>query len=307
MRIALTAPTGMLGSMVYRELAEHHDLVLVYQDARKLHALDAAYGGVQRHRAIAADLTTLADDYRAGFSGDCAGPRTQALLDAIGSVDLFFHCAGVTNRYAAERPLETFFLNSALPHLLSRIYRERLVHITTDCVYSGIAGAPYDEDALKTPTDFYGLTKSIGEPSDMSLVFRTSFIGPEICDGVALLSWFFAQTDKTIHGYTNHWWNGMTTLALARIYARIAADRSAFPATGLFHLFGTDITKHDLLVQCKERWGVRVTIEPKEATPIDRRLATQFDLCTQLAIPPLDMMLDALAAFPIMRELPTYA
>ncbi|MDP3771520.1 MAG: sugar nucleotide-binding protein [bacterium] len=306
MRIALTAPTGMLGSMVYRELAEQHELVLIYQDERKLAVLNRVYGGVARHRKVPLDLVDLAEDYREGFAGASFGPRTTTFIDAVGAIDLVFHCAGVTNRYAAERPLETFFLNSALPHLLSCIYRERLVHVTTDCVYSGLAGAPYDEAAVKTPSDIYGLTKALGEPSDHSLVFRTSFVGPEIGDGVALLSWFFRQAGKTIQGYTNHWWNGITTLELARIYARIAADRSAFPTTGLFHLFATDITKHDLLSKWKERWGVPVTIVPAETTPIDRRLSSRYDLCVRLEIPPLDVMLDALARLPIMRELPSY-
>lgn len=292
--IAITAPTGMLGSMVYNVLKDRYTLVLIFRDEEKLKVLDAAYGGVSSHKKVYFDLMDLAQDYMTGFPTATIGPKMREFREAVGEVDAFINCAGIIKPYSTKDPMTTLFINGALPHILSMTYRERLIQITTDCTYNGLEGAPYDERSLKTPNDLYGLSKSLGEPALYSLALRTSIIGPEIAGFVSLISWFRAQEGKTIKGFTNHFWNGITTREFGNICGKIIENRNAYPQTGLFHIFSTDVSKYDMLLKCKEKYKVNVTIEPVEAPPVDRRLATVYDLCARLQIPSFDNMLQEL-------------
>jgi dTDP-4-dehydrorhamnose reductase len=288
-RVAITASTGMLGSMLYRVLRERFELVLLYRDEHKLRALDEAYGGVSRHRTVQLDL---AEVYRAYLEG---GQRASAgVLDGIGEVDAVVNSAGVIIPRMLDAPEMTLFVNGVLPHLLSAHYGARLVHVTTDCVYSGRAGAPYDENAPASPNDLYGLSKSMGEPAAGSLVLRTSIIGPEIVGSSSLLEWLRNRRGETVDGYVNHYWNGVTTLQLATGIAQILDARTSHPETGLFHVFGTDVSKYDLLRMLDERYCLGVTVQPKQVHRVDRRLATVRGLNEVLRIPPLPAMIDQL-------------
>ena len=283
--VAIIAPTGMLGSAVYAQLKDHYKLVLVLRDPKKLEELDRHYGGVSEHRSVVIDSDAIYQDYLHGFHTAVVSSSVKKLLDAIGPVDAVINCAGITNRYSAQKPLEAMFVNGALPHIFSYHYGSKLIHITTDCVYDGIKGAPYDETSPPNPTDIYGISKLLGEPKDHSLVFRTSIIGPEISGFVSLLEWVKQQEGKTIKGFTNHLWNGITTKEFGNICDKIISNRDAFPKSGLFHIFSNDVTKYEMVMKIKEKFGVNVNIGPEESSPIDRRLGSIHDLCKKLKIP----------------------
>lgn len=284
--VALTASTGMLGSMAYRIMAERFDLVLLYRDEGKLRALDDTYGGVDRHRTVRVDYADL-------YRGQLAASREplNRLVAEIGEVDAVVNCAGVIIPHTLDSPETTFFVNGALPHLLSHRYGARLIHVTTDCVFSGESGAPYDEHAPASPRDLYGLSKAMGEPAARSLVLRTSIIGPELGGAVSLLEWLRSQAGRPVDGFVNHLWNGLTTSQLARSIARIIEERADFPATGLFHLFSTAVSKYELLRALDERYAMGVQVRPTHVRGVDRRLATVRTLNADLRIPALDAML----------------
>jgi len=242
--IAITAPTGMLGSMVYKVLKDRHKLILIYRNEEKLKILNEVYGWIDDHRKVQFDFKDVYQDYLEGFSKDTIGSNTKKLVEQVGEVDGFINCAGLTKPHSLKDPTQTFFINGALPHILSNIYKEKFIHITSDCAYHGLGGAPYDERAPKNPNDFYGLSKVLGEPSERSLVLRTSIIGPEIAEFVLLISWFKKQEGKTIQGFANHFWNGITTREFAKICDKIISNRDAYPAAGLFHVFSTDVSKY---------------------------------------------------------------
>ena len=290
--IALTAPTGMIGSAVYNVLKNKYHLVLIYRDDQKLNMLDAAYGDINLHKKIQFDLMDLYRDYCTGFPSSTIGPRAREFFEAVGTVDGFINCAGMTKAYSTKDPSMTLFLNSVLPRLLSGWYEEKLIHITTDCVFNGLEGAPYDEQSLKNPNDLYGLSKSIGEPSERSLILRTSTIGDELAEFVGLLAWFKSQQGNTVKGFRNHFWNGITSRQYGMICDAILSNRSAYPRAGLFHIFSNDISKYDMLCKFKEKYKLDLQIEPIEASPaIDRRLRTVYDLCDKLMIPSFETML----------------
>src|SRR3989344_983493 len=292
--VAIIAPTGMLGGAVYAQLKDHYKLVLVLRDPKKLEELDRHYGGVSTHQSVVIDSNAIYQDYLHGFHTAVVSSSVKKLLDAIGPVDAVINCAGITNRYSAQKPLEAMFVNGALPHIFSYHYGSKLIHITTDCVYDGIKGAPYDETSPPNPTDIYGISKLLGEPKDHSLVFRTSIIGPEISGFVSLLEWVKQQEGKTIKGFTNHLWNGITTKEFGNICDKIINNRDAFPKSGLFHIFSNDVTKYEMVMKIKEKFGVNVNIEPEESSPIDRRLGSIHDLCKKLQIPSFNKMMEQL-------------
>ena len=154
-----------------------------------------------------------------------------------------------------------------------------------------VSGAPYNEDSAANPTDIYGLTKSIGEPSAKSLVFRTSIIGPEISGFVSLLEWVKKQEGNTIKGFTRHLWNGISTLEFGKVCEKIIEHGQDYPKTGLYHLFSNDINKFDMLKKIAAAYNIRCEVLPDDSGAIDRRLSSKYDVCAKLAIPSFDEML----------------
>lgn len=290
-RIALFGPTGMLGSAVYGVLSKSHELILLSRDEEKLKLLDAAYGGVNKHRFVRFDVAELYQDYLGGFSKLHQSPKAQALFEAIGDIDGVVNAVGVIKPYSTKDPAMTLFVNAAFPHILAAHYGPKLIQITTDCAFSGLDGAPYTEESPKSPNDLYGLSKALGEPADRSLVLRTSIIGPELHSNVSLIEWFKQQDGKTIKGFTNHFWNGITTKQFGKICHTIISDRKSWPATGLFHVFSNDVSKYDMVQTFKEKYKIDVTIEAATPDPVDRRLGTVKDLCVKLKVPTFQEMM----------------
>lgn len=288
--VAIFAPTGMLGNQVYAELKDNFNLILVYRDEQKLKLLHQAHGGVELCKQVKFDLEVLYEEYKLGFPQQHMLPSLKNLFAEIGEVDTVINCAGVIKPHSLKKPELTLFINGVIPHILSSFYKEKLIQITTDCAFSGIQGAPYSEVSEKTPNDLYGLSKSLGEPFKDSLVLRTSIIGPELGEGNSLIAWFLKQQGQTIKGFTNHFWNGITTKQFGQICKKIILNRNSFPKSGLFHIFSNSVSKYDMVVAFKEKYKIDVNIEKAEPAPVDRRLATEFELCKQLEIPSFEQM-----------------
>lgn len=164
-----------------------------------------------------------------------------------GRYDVVINCIGILNQ-AVDRNLTTgIFINSYLPHYIAQCcdtHGCRLIHISSDCVFSGRA-AGYVEDDIPDETSYYGRTKFLGEvTSGIHLSLRTSIVGPELKEsGVGLFNWFMHQKD-TIHGYAHVMWSGVTTLELGK--AVLAASEQQL--SGLYYLSNNEgISKHDLL------------------------------------------------------------
>ncbi len=292
--VAIVAPTGMLGNMVYKELKNFYNLVLIYRDEQKLKKLQEIHGDTQKHRKIKFNLDNIYQDYFQSFPTEKIGPNTTKLINMIGNVDAVINCAGITKPHSLKDPVTTLFINGLLPNILSTVYKEKLIQIATDCVFACLSNAPYDEDAPKNPNDLYGISKSIGEPTE-SLVLRTSIIGPELDTSELLLDWFKKQKNKTINGFTNHLWNGITTLEFARICYQLIQKRGKFPKSGLFHIFSTSLTKYEMLKKFEDKYKINVIIKPtRTKIPIDRRLSTKYNFCKKLNIPSFDEMLKEL-------------
>jgi dTDP-4-dehydrorhamnose reductase len=176
--------------------------------------------------------------------------------------DIVINATGLLNEYAETHVMEAIQVNSLLPHSLKEMINDcggKLIHISTDCVFSGGKGR-YSEKDTKDGTTIYSKSKSLGEiEAPPHLTVRTSIIGPELKkDGIGLLHWFLQQKG-TINGYQNVFWNGVTTLELAKAIQAFITDN----VSGLYHLsVDQRISKYELLTLFKEIFrhdGVNIT------------------------------------------------
>jgi dTDP-4-dehydrorhamnose reductase len=208
--------------------------------------------------------------------------RFDALKDHVNTLPVqglraVINAAGLINRRQAEEPAEAFWrVNALFPRQLADHCEQSgtpLIHISTDCVFSG-NGAPHDERATTDAQDLYGASKAAGEPRN-ARVIRTSIIGPEAVRSTSLLCWFLRQRGE-VPGFTNHLWNGVTTLELARVLACML-DEGFDRERGLRHIYGEDITKHDLLVRMAHVFEHPVQVRPVADGPVrDMRLKTHY-------------------------------
>lgn len=283
----------MIGNSIYFCLKDNCELLLVYRNADKLNLLHQKYGGVDTCSKYQLDLLPAYGEYVKGFAGELHCPTLQALLTELKTYDFVINALGIIKPYCDSDPGLAFFVNSAFPQILATELGQKLVHITTDCVFNGSVGAPYDEAAPKLPPDIYGITKALGEPSK-AIVLRCSTIGPELMGGRGLLAWLINQSGKEINGYTNHWWNGITSIELGKVCQKIIHHEISVEL-GIYHIFSDDITKHDLLVKLNQRFNLHCKINPMAAPiAIDRRLRTIKNMNQQLQIPSIDEMITEL-------------
>ncbi len=290
-RVLLLGATGMLGSAVYGVLKDRYQLVLAVRHPTKIELLERAHGTAVGSQVVPFDAGGMLQDFQARKADP--GEALASFLGAAGDVDFVINAIGVTIPFAARDPALTLFVNGALPHVLARVFGARLIHITTDCVYNGREGFPYDEASAKSPTDLYGLSKSLGEPTDC-LTLRTSIIGRELDGFTGLLEWFLGQKGKTIHGFTNHFWNGITTRQFGVICDTIMQNPGRFPRSGLYHVYSTVVSKYEMLKKFQQKCNLDCTIVPENENRLNRTLATVRELNGLLEVPSFEQMLEAL-------------
>lgn len=217
-------------------------------------------------------------------------------LDTILSTeapDVVVNCAGILNDAAESNPATSIFINSFIPHYLAQRCK-RLIHISTDCVFSGERGS-YTESDLKDGKGYYAESKSLGEVLYRPhLTIRTSIIGPELkADGKGLLHWFLRQKD-TIKGYSNAFWSGVSTLQLAKGVIELMDNPEI---TGLVHYTNNNkISKLNLLQLISSVYQSDITIIPFQEYYVDKSLVnTRTDI--QLEIPEYEKMIQELYSF----------
>ena len=167
--------------------------------------------------------------------------------------DFVINAVGMLVKASSENPALAILVNSYFPHFLANLGKQsgfKLIHISTDCVFSGKTGK-YSENSFRDGDLVYDRTKAMGEVVDSrNLTIRTSIIGPELnSNGSGLFSWFMRQSG-IVNGYANAIWSGVTTLELAKaIDAAITQD-----IVGLYQLTMPPISKYDLLLLIKKVW-----------------------------------------------------
>lgn len=261
MRIAVLGGTGMLGSMLVDYLSRRHEVVATYRDDSISRCNNQ---NVEWYKY-------LAEDSRSRNMG--------MLLDILEDCTLIVNAIGVIKQRATT-VANMQAVNTTFPNFLrsaSYYHKAIVVNIATDCVFSGLRGL-YGENDQHTPSDAYGQSKSCGEVKDEHWFnLRCSIIGIENRNPpVSLLSKYLAGM---IHeGYTNHLWNGITTLAYTRICGGLAECKAFNYFKNVQHLIPADnVNKYELLKIAKVHFNSEHYIKPvicKEV--IDRRLRTNY-------------------------------
>lgn len=247
-KILLFGATGMAGHVAYYYL----------QSTGRYKLVNAVYRTKLTEDSIIVDVTDK-----------------NAVAEVVRMVrpELIINCIGVLIKGSKEYPDNAVFINAYFPHLLKKLSDEvgaKLVHISTDCVFSGKKGN-YNEDDFRDADDIYGRSKALGEIiNDKDLTLRTSIIGPELkVNGEGLFHWFMYQTGK-VNGFKTAIWGGVTTLELAKaIDAAIIQNK-----TGLIQLSnGMGISKYDLLNLFKRIWHHNVDILPFDENGVNKSIA----------------------------------
>jgi dTDP-4-dehydrorhamnose reductase len=280
-RVLVLGGDGMLGHQLVRTLRPRHEVratvrgsAPVRPDAA-LFPAETTYPGVDVRQPEAV-LAALADF------------RPEAVVNAVGLVK---------QRAEAKDALPTLQVNAVFPHQLAvmcRAVRARLVHLSTDCVFSGRKGN-YTEDDVADAEDLYGRSKLLGElREEPCLTLRTSMIGLELARKASLVEWFLAQPGA-VRGFTGAIFSGLTTLELARLIDRLLERHPDLH--GLWHVAAAPISKHDLLTQLAAALGrTQVRVEPSAELACDRSLdGTAFRQRTGYQAPPWSAMLAELA------------
>jgi len=185
--------------------------------------------------------------------------------------DIIINCIGVL--IGGSSNIENaIYINACLPHRLKKIVKEyscRIIHISTDCVFSGKSGN-YAEDDFRDGYGVYAQTKILGEIiDDYNTTIRTSIIGPEIkINGEGLFHWYVNQVNS-VNGYTKEVWSGVTTIELAKIIDCVIQEN----IVGLYHATNNEsITKNDLLQLFNKYTNKNLEIIPVEGKNSNKSL-----------------------------------
>jgi dTDP-4-dehydrorhamnose reductase len=187
--------------------------------------------------------------------------------------DVVINCIGmVKQQAAADDPLVVIPVNALLPHRLARLCEvagARLVHISSDCVFSGVKGM-YTEADVSDVTDLYGLSKYLGEVDyPHAITLRTSIIGHELYGSQSLVGWFLDQQEG-VRGFRRAIFSGLPTVELALVIRDYVIPRPELH--GLYHVSAKAINKYELLRLVANVYGKSVEIHPDDELVIDRSL-----------------------------------
>jgi dTDP-4-dehydrorhamnose reductase len=254
-KVLVLGSNGMLGHVLTQHLLDSKEFIVI----------NASHSFPFNKDSILIDVTDL--------------KSLESMIKDI-KPNYIVNCVGILIRNSNHSPSKSIFINSFLPHFLSELSVSEnftLIHLSTDCVFSGKKGS-YSETEMSDAYDIYGKSKSLGEVCyNKSVVLRTSIIGPEIktnCEG--LFDWFFSQEGE-VNGFTSVFWGGITTLELSKsIITVINRDLK-----GLFHITnGSKISKYELLSLLKKIWNksdIKININSDQKIDKSLKPSAKFD------------------------------
>lgn len=256
-RILVLGASGMLGNAMMRVLSEDPSLEVV--------------GSIRT--AQAPELAGLGSNTR--YLCNLDAENYDALIAAVDELrpNTIINCIGlIKQRAEAEDVLATLPINSLLPHRLARLAScvdARVIHFSTDCVFSGKAGN-YRECDFADATDLYGKSKYLGELQYSNcFTVRTSIIGHELKTQRSLIGWFLSQTGR-VKGFANAIFSGLPTVELSRVVRDFILPREDL--SGLWHVSADPINKFDLLTLVADIYGKDIEIQSDDTLVIDRSL-----------------------------------
>lgn len=282
-RILVLGAAGMLGNAALRLFSESPGFL--------------AYGSVRSPATLQRLPAALRGQVVAGVDVE----NSDSLVGLFNQVrpDVLINCVGVVKQLAAaDDPLAAIPINALLPHRLARLCEvagARLVHMSTDCIFSGAKGM-YTETDPSDAQDLYGRSKYLGEVDyPHAITLRTSIIGHELAGARSLLGWFMAQTGS-VKGFRRAVFSGLPTVEIARLIRDQVVPRPELH--GVYHVSSEPINKFDLLALIAKAYAKQIPIEADDGLMIDRSLdSTRFRSATGYSPKPWPELVETMHAF----------
>jgi len=285
MRVLILGGEGMLGHKVFQVISKRFETFATFRNFNGLWSTYPIYENVDHIYTIGGVDVLDFDKVIRAFS------KTKP--------DVVINCIGIIKQIEeAKDSIISLNLNSLFPHRLAELCSAagtRMLHMSTDCVFSGSKGN-YTEDDIPDAEDLYGRTKLLGEVNrEGCLTIRTSIFGRDFAKQSALLEWFLSNRGGTINGYKNAIYTGFPTQILARIMADIITDYPEL--SGMYQVSSDPISKYDLLLKIKKAMHLDIEIKPEEQFYCDLSLdSSRFRTKTGYNIPDWDAMIAELAS-----------
>ncbi|HEY8608902.1 MAG TPA: SDR family oxidoreductase [Noviherbaspirillum sp.] len=281
--VLVLGASGMLGNAVMRVLAESTGFEVT--------------GSVRSAESLRLLPESLRTSVRTGVDVEHIDNLTR--LFASVRPDVVVNAIGLVKQLAeADDPLAAIPVNALLPHRLARLCEiagARLIHMSTDCVFSGSKGM-YKESDVPDAADLYGRSKHMGEVDyPHAVTLRTSIIGHELAGARSLIGWFLAQQGST-RGFRRAVFSGLPTVEIARIIRDHVIPNPAL--RGVYHVSAEPINKFDLLSLVAETYGKEIRIVPDDGLVIDRSLdSSRFRQATGFQPAPWPALVKTMHAF----------
>jgi dTDP-4-dehydrorhamnose reductase len=275
MKILILGGDGMIGHKMAQVLSvQNHKIVISIREKK--------------------DLTLKSNPLKTKvFFNDFLKGSILDFLDKV-NPDVIVNAIGVTiRRGAAENIADTIYLNSFFPHQLanwSEIHNKRLIHFSTDCVFSGSEGS-YLEDTTPDALDYYGKTKGLGEVnSKSSLTIRSSMIGPELFNKTELFEWIINNKEKEINGFSRVMYSGVTTVYMAKLVADLIDNHKNL--IGIYNVASKPISKFELLHLINDNFDLGLIINDDKTVISNKTLnASKIEKETGLQQPSWDELI----------------
>ncbi len=258
-KIFVIGATGMLGHKLALKLSSYH------------HVIASVRGKIP-------DFFTPHISHNLSIMEGVDAFKPETVENAIQSVkpDYVLNCVGIVKQLAeAKDPVTSISINALFPHQLERFankYNFKLIHFSTDCVFSGQKG-PYTQNDPSDVNDLYGMTKFLGEvKGPNALTLRSSIIGREFNNPTGLIEWFLSQKGKMVKGFAGALYTGLTTNTMADLIAFIIDKKPQL--NGLYQVASQEISKFDLLKLVNDIARTNTTIEKDDVFLCDRRLSS---------------------------------
>jgi len=243
MKILILGGDGMIGHKMAQVLSNfNHEINVSIREQREL-----------TKQCFSSKVKVLINDF--------LKENVLTFLDRV-NPDVIINAIGITIRRGVNEHLsDAIYLNSYFPHQLANwagIHNKRLIHFSTDCVFSGSEGS-YSEDATPNALDYYGKTKGLGEVlSKNALTLRSSMIGPELFNKTELFEWVINNKEKEINGFSRVMYSGVATVYMARLVVDLIENHKDF--NGIYNIASNPISKFELLHLINDNFDLGLVI-----------------------------------------------
>ncbi len=283
MKLLILGGTGMVGHTLIKQLSAKYEIFSILRERTDLKSSKFFEQVLEKNRCI------FIDDIN----------QYNNLSGAIKKIspDIVINCIGVIKqRDDIENILNMIKINSLLPHILNDICHTnniKLIHLSTDCVFSGNKGN-YKESDNPDPTDKYGESKLLGEINEgTSLTIRTSFIGPELFNKKSLFEWIKSQKNTEIDGFENAIYSGLTTLTFAQVIENIIDKHQDL--NGVWQISSDSISKFELIKMINQKFNLNIKINRNSSFQCNRSLnSSKFKKETAIKIPSWESIINDL-------------